>query len=363
VLGSIVNMAELSHQAIGSAIETIEWRLARQEDGPVWVALTREGRAPLLPREALTEPARRLVQDRREREEELRYFLSELARWSGKCFLLWHAGSVLGRVCFIADGSQAYMWGLALLPTLKPDMIASVVQSVITRAANARAASVIAVFEASHLLSFESKGFRMLRRYATIVSATHESQLHEESKESDKDPEPQEKVSQNSEHATLRYRVRQMTDADLAALSAIKHPAFSQNGNHPTAQMAWSEEFAQLMGSRVHKPIPDCAYVAEGEPEGEETSRFLGAIQVSQWRRVAVITDLFVARSQRGHGIGKALVDRARSELARQNYATVMATIHENSRAQQFFRKVGFRHVQQCSVVARLKFPLKDSPG
>src|SRR5690242_20140451 len=46
-----------------TSADVVEWRLARPEDGPVWVALTREGRTPLVPREALVEPDQRVLRD------------------------------------------------------------------------------------------------------------------------------------------------------------------------------------------------------------------------------------------------------------------------------------------------------------
>ena len=350
-------MSDSLSQTISSAVETIEWRLARQEDGPVWVALTREGRAPLLPREALTEPTRRLVQDRREREEELHYFLSELPRHSGECFLLWHAGSVVGRVCFTVKENEAYIWGLALLPTLKVNMVARVVQSIIAHAGAAGVAYITAVFEASHLPVFKAEGFGVVRRYSTIVSATAESE------ENDEESGQQWKKKKHKSKKNIRHlHIRQMKEEDLLALSEEKRASSAENGKHAPVQAIWHEEISQLMRGQGDKPLDDCTYVAEGCPEGESRLRLLGAIQVSQWRRIAVITDLFVSRRQRRSGIGKALVDRARERLVQRNYATIMATINEQSRAQRFFRHVGFRDVQQCTIVARLKLPPQRQP-
>jgi ribosomal protein S18 acetylase RimI-like enzyme len=354
MLGNSVIMPERSSRTISSTIETIEWRLARQEDGPVWVALTREGRAPLLPREALTEPARRLAQDRREREEELRYFLSQLPDCSGQCYLLWHAGSALGRVCFTTRGNEAFMWGLALLPSVKSRLGESVVQSIVDRANTAGATTLTAAFEVSHLSAFKSEGFAEVRRYSTVVAATQES---------DEDQESQDGASKKKPaRPPMPCHIREMNEQDRVLLLALKQETSSENDKHPTAEVVWSHEIAQLMGSQGYQPMRDCTFVAESYPEEEETPAFLGNIQVSQWRRIAVITDLCVARSYRRRGIGGALINQARGRLAELGYPTVIATINEKSRAQRLFRKAGFRDVQHCTIVGELELKLKDNP-
>src|SRR5689334_19180513 len=76
-IGGIESMPEKLHRGTGRAVEVVEWRLARLEDGPVWVALTREGRAPLVPREALAEPDQWLKRDQREQRDELARFLAD----------------------------------------------------------------------------------------------------------------------------------------------------------------------------------------------------------------------------------------------------------------------------------------------
>ncbi len=350
-------MSDSPSQTISSAVGIIEWRLARQEDGPVWVALTREGRAPLLPREARTEPARRLVQDRREREEELHYFLSELPRRSGERFLLWHAGSIVGRVCFAVKENEACVWGLALLPTLKTNMVRNVVQGIVDRAVDARVEHITAVFEASHLPSFRATGFRVIRRYSAIVSATTQSE------ESDEEMDPQKKAKRKAKKYIPHLRIRPMNPEDQDELPKIKRASPAKDEKNAPVQAIWHEEIGQLMREQEENPFDECTYVAEGRPEGENRLKVVGAIQVSQWHRVAVITDLFVDSSQRRRGLGKALVNFARERFGQRNCALIMATINEQSRAQRFFRHIGFRDVQQCTIIACLKLPLRGSPG
>ncbi len=346
-------MSEVPSRTVSSTIETIEWRLARPQDGPVWVALTRQGRAPLLPRGVLTEPTRRLVLDRRDREEELRYFLSELPNHLDQCFLLWHAGSVIGRACFCIEDNEAKMWGLALLPNLPSDMVKKVIHSLIARASHAGATHITAVFEASHLSAFEREGFHVVRRYTTIVAPTEDT---------GDEPEPPEQRRYKASNPAPPYYIRPMKEEDRHILEAMRRAASFPNGNHLTAQRLWYTEFDQLMRGQKYQYLENGAYVAEGHLEGESTASLLGVIQMSQWRGLAVITDVFVARPLRRRRIGTALVDHARDQLAQRDYTTVVATINEQSRISSFFRFAGFRNVQQCTLVGYLKLPLQRHP-
>jgi N-acetylglutamate synthase-like GNAT family acetyltransferase len=154
-----------------------------------------------------------------------------------------------------------------------------------------------------------------------------------------------------------------MRSEDLSTFSEMKRAASERKGKHGAVQSVWHEEVDHLMRGQLDNPFDEYVYVAEGCPEGKNELELVGVIELNQWRRVAVITDLLVSDQQRRHGIGKALVDHARQSVEKQNHTTIMATINERSRAQRFFRHVGFRDVQQCTIVARLKLPLKDSPG
>jgi N-acetylglutamate synthase-like GNAT family acetyltransferase len=358
-------MSELPNRTIPGVVETVEWRLARPEDGPVWVAVTREGRAPLLPHAALTEPSRRLAQDRLERQQELRSFLAELHRRSGQCFLLWLAGRTLGRACLAIEGNMALMWGLAVLSPKpeEPSLMEGVVQSVIQQARDAGVAEILAIFEGSHLPAFEQEGFTERYRYSTMVAATQESD--DEREEEQEQQDSQQPVAEKPARPPLECLVRPVTPNDLALLSVMKQgDATRLSTSAAMAEALCREEIAQLMGGQPHDPLSECAFVAEGCPEQEGASRLFGVIQVSRWREVAVITDLHVAASLRKRGIGKALVEHVKASLATCGYPTVIVMIREKTPAHWFFRHVGFRDVQQGNSVAHYRFPwaLRDSP-
>jgi ribosomal protein S18 acetylase RimI-like enzyme len=324
----------------GAVSDAVEWRLARPEDGPVWVALSREGRTPLVPREALAEPDQRPIRDRQEQRHELARFLKEPEERRGKRFLLWRASRPLGRLCFKVDQESAHLSGIALLPTLEPKVIEQVARAAVERAQEVGVRFIRAAYEARHATPFAAAGFQEVRRYTPMVAATRRVEEGEED-------------SVPGLLSTL-YRTRPIEYADSVALTALFHDAYLEDGQTMQVRSPrdWLAETAQLLEESDNAVLPECSFIAELR-EGQRPGRkLLGAILVSRWQGAAVIDDLAVVPRYRRRGIGTTLVRQAMLSLRQQGYASVMLVVTEGVPAQAFYRQLGFREAQPSYVEA-----------
>ncbi len=320
----------------GTSLDTVvEWRLARPEDGPVWVALTREGRTPLVPREALVEPDHRLLRDRQEQRDELERFLDDPLDERGRRFLLWRSSRPLGRLCFEVRDARAQLEGIALLPSAGREVIEQVARMAVERAQQAGARSIRAAYEARHASAFMAAGFQELRRYTPMVAATR--QVEEDDGEI------------GAGVVSLLYRVRPIEYEDTDLLGALFHEAsLDELDGRDRSPTDWLAEMAQLLAESDNAALPECSFVAELR----QKRKLAGTVLVSRWQGAALIDDLAVLPRYRHRGIGTALVRRAMQELHQHGYVSVMLVVTEGEPIQEFYRQLGFREVQPSYVEA-----------
>ncbi|HEY7346712.1 MAG TPA: GNAT family N-acetyltransferase [Ktedonobacterales bacterium] len=327
-------MPEMLNGNTASA-DTVEWRPARQEDGPVWVALTREGRTPLVPREALVEPDQRLVRDLQEQQDELERFLAGPAKQRETRFLLWRASRPLGRLCFQVQGARAQLEGIALLPSAGREVIEEVARGAVVRAEEAGARSIRAAYEARHAAAFETAGFRELRRYTPMVAATRRPEEDDE--------------GTGAGVVSMLYRVRPIEYEDSGLLGALfRDTSVEEEDTRERSPTDWLAEMAQLLAESDNAALPECSFVAALR----QKRKLAGVVLVSRWQGAALIDDLAVLPRYRRRGIGTALLRRAMQCLHQRGYVSVMLVAPEGTPLQEFYRQVGFREVQPSYVEA-----------
>jgi GNAT superfamily N-acetyltransferase len=320
-----------------TSADVVEWRLARPEDGPVWVALTREGRTPLVPREALVEPDQRVLRDQQEQHDELARFLEGSSEQGERRFLLWRASRPLGRLCFNVHDAQAQLEGIALLPSAGNEVIEQVARAAIERAQEAGARSIRAAYEARHAAAFGAAGFRELRRYTPMVAATRRMEEEEEGE------------AMGPGVVSMVYRVRPIEYEDSENLSALFDAASPDETETPDrSPIDWLAETAQLLEESDNAALPECSFVAELRQKSE----LIGAVLVSRWQGAALIDDLVVLPDYRHQGVGTALLQRALQCLHQRGYVAAMLVVTEGAPVQAFYRQLGFREVQPSYVEA-----------
>ncbi|HEY7355032.1 MAG TPA: GNAT family N-acetyltransferase [Ktedonobacterales bacterium] len=321
-----------------TSADVVEWRLARLEDGPVWVALTREGRTPLVPREALVEPDQRGLRDQQEQHDELARFLEDSSEQRARRFLLWRASRPLGRLCFNVRDAQAQLEGIALLPSAGREVIEQVARAAVERAQEAGARSIRAAYEARHAAAFGAAGFQELRRYTPMVAATRRMEEEEEDGE-----------ATAPEVVSMVYRVRPIEYDDSGKLSALFHDTSPDDlDTREPSPTDWLAAMAQLHAESDNAALPECSFVAELRQKPE----LVGAVLVSRWQGAALIDDLMVLPDYRGQGMGTALLQRALQCLHQRGYVAAMLVVTEGAPTQALYRQLGFREVQPSYVEA-----------
>lgn len=314
----------------------VEWRPARPEDGPVWVALAREGQTPMVPREALAEPGERTRRDREEQREELRRFLLESSPVCGERFLLWRASRPVGRLCFKVEDERAHVGSLALLPSLGPDVTRRVAQMAIERARQAEVRTVTAAYEARHAAGFAAAGFRETRRYTPMMAATR---LAEDSEE------------ETGMVLNTLYQVLPVNQADSAMLSAFYRERLVDGQEaQEHSPIYWMSEMMQVPQWMDNAILEECSFVAQFRKPPASAPRLAGVTMVGRWQGAALIDELRVLPRYRRLGIGTALLHQAMLSLRERGYASVMLVVLEGVPAQAFYRKIGFREVQTSYV-------------
>lgn len=315
--------------------DVVEWRLARPEDGPVWVALTREGRTPLVPREALVEPDQRVLRDKQEQHDELARFLKGPSEQRERRFLLWRSSRPLGRLCFNVRDAEAQLEGIALLPSAGDEVIEQVARGAVERAQEAGASLIRAGYEARHAAAFVAAGFHELRRYTPMVAATRRVEEDDE--------------EQASGVVSMVYRVRPIEYGDSDLMGRLFHDiSLDEVDTRVRSPTDWLAEMAQLLAESDNAALPECSFVAELRQE----PRLAGLVLVSRWQGAALIDDLAVLPRYRNQGIGTALLSRAMQCLHQRGYVSVMLVVEEGAPVQEFYRQLGFREVQPSYVEA-----------
>ena len=323
--------------------DAVEWRLARLEDGPVWVALTREGRMPLVPREALVEPDQRVLRDKQEQHEELERFLADPTEQRERRFLLWRSSRPLGRLCFKVRDAQAQLEGIALLPSAGHEVIEQVAKAAVVRAQEAGARLIRAGYEARHAQAFMAAGFQELRRYTPMVAATRQVDEEEEEEEKEEEETPHMGV------VSMLWRVRPIEYSDSVTLGVLLHEAsLDEDPARVRSPTDWLAQQTQLLAESDNGALPECSFVADLR----QTRKLAGVVLVTRWQGAALIDDLAVLPEYRNQGIGTALLRRAMQCLHQRGYVSVLLVVEEGSPVQEFYRQLGFREAQPSYVEA-----------
>jgi ribosomal protein S18 acetylase RimI-like enzyme len=103
--------------------------------------------------------------------------------------------------------------------------------------------------------------------------------------------------------------------------------------------------YAWFLGTQM-KDADACVFVAE--QDGEVVGYVYAGLEPMSWRELrdaaGFIHDVVVVDTQRGHGIGEALVQRA-SDWLREHGAprVLLCTAQRNTAAQRLFLRLGFR--------------------
>jgi ribosomal protein S18 acetylase RimI-like enzyme len=110
-----------------------------------------------------------------------------------------------------------------------------------------------------------------------------------------------------------------------------------------TAHM--DEGYGHFLGSQLDDPDV-CVLVAERE--GEVVGYTYAAVEGRDWMslrdRAGVLHDIIVDPAQRGHGVGRSLLDSTLAFLKERGVPrVVLSTAEQNSAAQRLFEKAGFR--------------------
>jgi ribosomal-protein-alanine N-acetyltransferase len=117
-------------------------------------------------------------------------------------------------------------------------------------------------------------------------------------------------------------QIRPATDADLAGMVAIERASFSD---------PWTP--AALASTLRYEHMRVLVAAASAEVAGDGASRPLGYVVAMVAGPEAEIADLAVSPVARRRGIGRALIDRALSELAGIGVEAVFLEVRESNRA------------------------------
>lgn len=106
-----------------------------------------------------------------------------------------------------------------------------------------------------------------------------------------------------------------------------------------------AEGYSEFLGSQLEEPD---AIVLVAETDGEVVGYLYASIEGHDWISLrgpaAVMHDIVVDPSHRGHGAGQELLDAALVELAALGAPrAVLLTAEQNESAQRMFERAGFR--------------------
>jgi len=114
------------------------------------------------------------------------------------------------------------------------------------------------------------------------------------------------------------------------------------------AESLWRACFPQLTLSQVHEMVARAESLWQsGRGTGVAAcldGRIVGFGQVTLWARTAEISDLSVTESQRGRGIGTALLKHLIALGAARRSTVEIGVAGSNVRAYALYQRLGFRH-------------------
>lgn len=122
-----------------------------------------------------------------------------------------------------------------------------------------------------------------------------------------------------------------------------------QYGMHVGTEEEWRGYVAGLLKGDSGRFMPDASYVAL------ESDRIIGAILVTHWMGMPLVSELGVAKDRRGRGIGRTLLETSMGRLAGVDEARLSLYVTRgNDPAIGLYRSLGFAQVGGESVTARL---------
>src|SRR6266699_4339487 len=136
---------------------TVEWKQARPEDAAIWVSVTRRS-ADQMPLES--------------EESQIARYKEEDAEQQAQRYLLWRDDTPVGRLRFYAQGDNAELDGLVLLPEAGGSVAAQVVTEALLRTAALNKRHLNATYPAAYIASFAAAGFQELRRRTGMIAST-----------------------------------------------------------------------------------------------------------------------------------------------------------------------------------------------
>ncbi|MDW8298128.1 MAG: GNAT family N-acetyltransferase [Anaerolineae bacterium] len=114
------------------------------------------------------------------------------------------------------------------------------------------------------------------------------------------------------------------------------------------AEAVWRACFPQLPSAYIHEMLARAESVwRNGRGAGVVAcldDQIVGFGQVTLWARTAEISDLSVTESQRGRGIGTALLKHLIRLGAAQRNVIEIGVAQRNVRAHALYQRLGFRH-------------------
>ena len=129
----------------------------------------------------------------------------------------------------------------------------------------------------------------------------------------------------------MTFRIRRAEPSDAAVLTAIAHAA-KRHWNYPEAWLRlWKDELSvDPRWLATHD-----AWLAEGE------AGVLGWCAISREGDACSLEHCWVRPEATGQGVGRLLVEQARTSAAEQHAAKLSVVSDPN--AERFYRKLGFR--------------------
>ena len=133
-----------------------------------------------------------------------------------------------------------------------------------------------------------------------------------------------------------------MTEADLGLDEDRPGPAGLDRAAAVEAVARWG--FCGVLMGAADRPVGVLGLGPLAEPDGKISA--------------ALLTGIWVAPADRGHGLGRQLVQAAAAELIRRDVFVVEAVGQSEALPTGFLRAVGFRVVQPNPIAPRLRMDL-----
>jgi ribosomal protein S18 acetylase RimI-like enzyme len=283
----------------------VEWRPAGPEDAAIWVAVTRRSADQM---HFETEDA------------QLARYHEESPEQQAQRYILWQAGTPVGRLRFSARGDQAELDGLVLLPEAGGSVAAQVAAEALLRAAALGVRHLQVTYPAAYLASFVTAGFQERRRRTGMMASTAV-------------PLPLTPLPSS-------LRLRPLAPDDAEQLGTLLQRAYASSPDNLYADLAgWREEVRALEEGRYGPFMPECCFVVE-----HTLDRFhlAGAILVHLERGLPRIRHMAVAPLFRHVGLGQLLAVKAMRRMAELGYGAVILYVTLGIPAVTLYHRLGF---------------------